>query len=26
VRLATDTGYRTVTAFRGREPRQEPLA
>jgi histidinol-phosphatase (PHP family) len=26
VRLAADTGYRTVTAFRGREPRQEPLA
>ena len=25
VRLATDAGYRTVTAFRGREPRQEPL-
>ena len=25
VRLAHDTGYRTVTAFRGREPRQEPL-
>lgn len=26
VRLASHTGYRTVTAFRGREPRQEPLA
>jgi histidinol-phosphatase (PHP family) len=25
VRLAMDTGYRTVTAFRSREPRQEPL-
>lgn len=25
LRLATDAGYRTVTAFRGREPRQEPL-
>jgi histidinol-phosphatase (PHP family) len=25
VRLAVDAGYRTVTAFRGREPRQEPL-
>jgi histidinol-phosphatase (PHP family) len=25
VRLAHDTGYRSVTAFRGREPRQEPL-
>jgi histidinol-phosphatase (PHP family) len=25
VRLATEAGYRTVTAFRGREPRQEPL-
>jgi len=25
VRLARGTGYRTVTAFRGREPRQEPL-
>jgi histidinol-phosphatase (PHP family) len=24
-RLATEAGYRTVTAFRGREPRQEPL-
>jgi histidinol-phosphatase (PHP family) len=24
-RLATEVGYRTVTAFRGREPRQEPL-
>ena len=23
--LATDAGYRTVTAFRGREPRQEPI-
>jgi histidinol-phosphatase (PHP family) len=26
VRLAWETGYRTVTAFRGREPRQEALA
>jgi histidinol-phosphatase (PHP family) len=25
VRLATEAGYRTVTAFRSREPRQEPL-
>jgi histidinol-phosphatase (PHP family) len=25
VRLAHDAGYRTVTAFRAREPRQEPL-
>ena len=25
VRLAQDAGYRTVTAFRGREARQEPL-
>ena len=25
VRLARDAGYRTVTAFRGREARQEPL-
>jgi histidinol-phosphatase (PHP family) len=25
VRLAHEAGYRTVTAFRGREPRQEPL-
>jgi histidinol-phosphatase (PHP family) len=25
VRLAHDAGYRSVTAFRGREPRQEPL-
>jgi histidinol-phosphatase (PHP family) len=24
-RLAREAGYRTVTAFRGREPRQEPL-
>jgi histidinol-phosphatase (PHP family) len=25
VRLAVEAGYRTVTAFRGREPRQEPI-
>ena len=25
VRLAYESGYRTVTAFRGRDPRQEPL-
>ena len=25
VALADEAGYRTVTAFRGREPRQEPL-
>jgi histidinol-phosphatase (PHP family) len=25
VQLARDAGYRTITAFRGREPRQDPL-